>query len=592
MTGFAGGVVEGDRLEQMIDALQHEEWYTSEWFEAGTFGLGAQHHGEMDPQGHAFWTDAKAAGAIDGTISNLPELGWDIPKVFERFRRAPGPTLESLEGSFNIVYVDAEEERVLLGMDKIGCRPCFYTTEHRFMFGSELSALLEVIDDPVVDEQGVSDLLLMGNMWSDTTLLEEIKALRPATILEYRDDTIVEHRYWQPQYDPAPPTDEYMYRLTNSFQRAMDRAARSMTGNVGLWLSGGLDSRITLSGLAENYRDGTEFDSLVAYTYDANPGGGINPRIATEVAETLELPIETVPLNCDQFLPVLEKAIDITDGMVRWNTLLNLTAVFNIEQYRPDILMEGLFGIGHHLCRHHLTDPSSLVESMYRSEAELTADKVEDLLDVSVDPHGSFRREARRVDESSFEREVLDIHFQNYFARNAHANNHLARSQAGTRVPYADGEFLTHLANLPLPYRMGSLPVSDDTLINGVTRPKLEMIRVLNSELAEIPYERSRLKPTRPFPLHVAGFYLATALSRLKATHTYGGQSMAGEWYRSHDEFRQTLDELLDAACDRQFFDADAVRRVQERHLRGEADEINALSSITTLELWLQRNLD
>lgn len=594
MTGVTGGTVDGGQLDRMIGTMHNEPWYSSDRFAAGEYGIGSQHHGKKDPDGHSFWTDGQRAGVVDGSITNLSELGWDVPTAFERLLRSPDRTLKALDGSFIIVCLDASDDRLIVGTDKIGSRPCYYTTENEFAFGSGLSPLIEIADEPTVNTQGIADLLLMGHMWGDTTLLEDVHALHPATVLEYDDGEVRTHRYWHPDYNPTAPTEEYYHRLTTLYQRAVDRTAGSTSGDVGIWLSGGLDSRSTISELARNHEICDEFDSLTAYTYDANPGGGINPALAQDVAETLELPIEQVPLTADHFLSVLEKSVDMTDGMVKWNTLKNLSAVFNIEQREPNVLMEGIVGelVGQHLSRYHLTKTSSLVESMYESEAAISAEIVEDILDVRVDPLGSLRKEARRIDEPSFEEEVVDAHFQNYYSRLAHASNPVPRSQAGTRIPYADGDFLSHAAKLPLSWRMGSLPFTDGEYIFGVVKPKIRMIRSLNSELAAIPYERSRLKPTYPYPLHVIGFFVSTAISQLRSNYTYGGKGLAGEWYRSHEEFQQKINELLDSACDRPFFDADTVRDHQRRHLDGDSEEMNVLSPITTVEIWLQRNLD
>jgi len=229
---------------------------------------------------------------------------------------------------------------------------------------------------------------------------------------------------------------------------------------------------------------------------------------------------------------------------------------------------------------------------MYRSEAALSTGEVTDLLAVDVDPMGSFRHEAHRIDEPTFEQSVVDAHFQNYYPRFVHASNPVARTEAGTRIPYADGDFLERAASLPLEWRMGTLPVVGDDLIYGVVKPKIRMIRALNADLAEIPYERSRLKPTYPYPMHVVGFFTSTALAQLCDQSTYGGKSMTGEWYRNHDRFRETLDELIDDACDRRFFDADAVKERRRRHLEEGSNEMNALSAVTTLEVWLQNNID
>lgn len=592
MTGIVGGTVDRRRLGEMADELDREAWYESERFEAGAYGLGLEHHGEKDPLGYTFWSDGRTAGTIDGAVSNRDALGWDTAEVFERLLRSPDATLAALEGPFTIACVDATEDRILLATDKIGCRTPFYTDEDGFAFGSRLGTLLPVLDDPTVDTQGVSDLLLLGNMWSDTTLLEEAKAVHPASVIEYRDGEWAERRYWRPDYTPARPTAEYRHTLTNAFQRTVQRIATTMTGDVGLWLSGGLDSRATASELVGAAED-QDLDSLVTYTYDANPGGGINPRLARETADALGVENETVPLTVERFLPVLEEAVTATDGMVKWNTLLNLTAVHNIDDRDPDILLEGHEGalLGHHLCRHHLTDPDSLVESMYRSEAALTAEAVRDLLSVPVDPLGSLRREARRIDEPTLARGAVDAHFQNYYSRLAHASNPVPRAKVGTRVPYADGEFLSHVAKLPVSWRMGALPFSGGDLIYGVVEPKIKLIRALDADLAAIPYERSRLKPTAPYPLHVAGFYAATALSQLLSKPTYGdGSSMTESWYRCHDGFREKLDELLAAVAERPFLDAETVETYRER--LGDGVDMNAISALTTLEIWLQEHLD
>jgi len=616
MTGIAGGTVDTTGLDELVDALNPTDRHETERFAAGAYGIGATHHGSRDPESHAFWTDGQAAGAIDGAVTNLGELGWDVATVFERLRRAPERTLAALEGPFTVAVVDAADDRALLATDKIGSRPPLFSTENGFHFASGLAPFVAALDEPTVDPQGVSDLLLVGGMWSDTTLLEGVRSLHPATLVEYRDGAVTERRYWHPDYEPARPTDEYFHDLVTAFRRTVDRTASSVSGDAGLWLSGGLDSRATCSELARNYREGpacqtvggagapvadpggrtdggTAMASLSAYTYDANPGGGVNPRLAGEVADALELPLERVELAPETVLPVLEEAVLATDGMVKWNTLLNLTATFAIEGTPPDVMMEGVVGelVGQHLSRAHLTEPSSLVESMYRSEASLAAADVEDLLAVEADPMGSFRKEARRIDEPTFAASVVDAHFQNYYPRFVHASNPVPRLATGTRVPYADGDFLETAAKLPLSYRMGTLPVGDG-LIHGVVKSKVRLMRALDTDLAEIPYERSRLKPTRPFPLHVAGFFASTALGQLRGQPTYGGRSTAGEWYREHDAFRARIDGLVDDATERRFFDADAIEERRERHLAREGEEMDALSAVTTFEIWAREHLD
>ena len=89
MTAVTGGTVTGDGLGRMLDAMRHEDWYDEERFEDDAVGLGALHHGDRDPEGHTAWQGSRAAGVIDGAISNLAALGWDHEDLFERFLDDP-----------------------------------------------------------------------------------------------------------------------------------------------------------------------------------------------------------------------------------------------------------------------------------------------------------------------------------------------------------------------------------------------------------------------------------------------------------------------------------------------------------------------
>jgi asparagine synthase (glutamine-hydrolysing) len=280
--------------------------------------------------------------------------------------------------------------------------------------------------------------------------------------------------------------------------------------------------------------------------------------------------------------------------MVQWNTLLYLSAAHDLPADAPGVVMEGVKGelLGHHLAYRHITDPDTVVESQYQSEAARDVDTVRDLLSYEVDPFATLRTAARRSDEDSFVSAVVDVHFRNYYSRLALASNHLARSVVGTRAPYVDRELLEHVARLPLPYWMGSVPLTGGRIPYGVTVPKLRLVRALDTSLARIPYERTGVPPTWPLPLHVGGFVARTSLARLRGEVTYGGPSIADVWYRENETFRETVDDLIWAACDRPYFDADAIRRLRAAHLAGDGNHVGSLAAITTLESWFQQHLD
>lgn len=593
MTGIVGGSIAGNGLREMIDPMQHEPWYEVERFEEGQYGFGLTHHGSRDQLGQTTWHGDGASGAIYGAVSNWDQLGLTPETLFERISKRPSTQLAELDGPFLLVYADAD--RILLATDKIGSRPCYYTIDDGLLFGSELKAILTQIDEPQIDQQAVSDMLLIGSLWGEKTLVDGIKALPPASFLEYSDEGVSIEQYWRCSFDAAEPSEQYIYKLIKEYERCVDRMAGTMSGTVGVWLSGGLDSRAMIAALEKTANTERNFDSLYAYTYDANPVGGGNPQLARRVADTLDITLEQIELSPETFVPVANKAVDIMDGMVRWNSLLNLTAVFNRTNRDPGVILEGAGQgelIGHHLRRCHFTNCSSVVDSMYQSEAALDEETVRNLLRIDVDPLDSFRKEAQRSEEQSFEGIVLDAHFRNYYYRHALASNHLPRSQAGTRVPIADGALLRHTAKLPLRYRMGTFPFTNGKIPYGATQPKIRMMRALDTELSKIPYERTSITPSRPFPLHVLGFVTSTAIKRLSGKQTYGGRGMVGEWYRREPLMQNFIDSLLDDACDRSLFNENTIRDAQKRHLNDEGDYTNIFSPVTTLEMWLQKYID
>jgi hypothetical protein len=52
------------------------------------------------------------------------------------------------------------------------------------------------------------------------------------------------------------------------------------------------------------------------------------------------------------------------------------------------------------------------------------------------------------------------------------------------------------------------------------------------------------------------------------------------------------VDDLLDDAMERPFFDTDALSSLRERHHAGEGNHVDPIAKATTVEAWLQAYLD
>ncbi|WP_049996560.1 asparagine synthase-related protein [Halococcus sediminicola] len=590
MTGVLGGTVTGEPFRAMTEAIQFEPWYETERFEEGESSLGLVHHGERDPLGSAAWEGESRAGVVHGALVGREHTNTE--NLVERVLDSPHETLREVDGPFALACVDFDAERFVLATDKLGTRPCYYTLENGLAFGSSVAALLTGLDDPQLDEQGVSDLLMMSGLWGERTLVEGVRALAPASVLEYEDGEASIERYWKPDYESAP-TDGYIDDLVDVFGAAMADAATTMDGDVGVWLSGGLDSR-TLAAELAGHSD--EFDSFRAYTYDANPRGGGNPELAADIADRLDMGFSEVEISPDRFVPILDDAIDRTDGMVGWATLLPLSATYNLPEANADVMLEGAGQgglMGHHVRRRHIERCDSAVDSLYRSEAGASRERVRSLMTTDVDPLDSFRETVAGSDETQRKKVILDAHFANHYGRGEYASTRLAQTKTGVRAPIVHGDLIQHAARLPTTYRMGTIPLTNGYVPHGVTKPKLALTRAAGKGMGDVRYERTGVAPKHSYPVHVGGFVATTSLGRLRSSTTYGGQRLPDIWYRRHDSLRDRLDDLLAGACERSFLNGDEIRRLRREHLAGEANHMSGvLSPVTTLESWLRRHLD
>jgi asparagine synthase (glutamine-hydrolysing) len=553
----------------------------------------------VDPSAWTTWEEGTRRGVVSGVLTNLDELGMSHGDVFDRLLDGDRAVAAAIEGAFLIACHDAGDDRWVLVTDKLGARPCFYTTREGVWFADSVSALLPHHSNPTVDRQAVSDMLLMGHLWGERTLVEGIRAVRPATMLEVEDGTVSSRRYWRPDFTEAEPGEAYLDELARRYRQAVDRATRTVPSEIGLWLSGGLDSRTTAAALCAS-RDATSgFETLRTYTYDANPPTTDNPKIAKRVADRLGLDHAVVPLTAETFVDAFERVIDATDGMIQWNTLTNLSATYNIER-PPPVMLEGMQGelVGDHPFRYHL-DGSSAVQAQYASEAGTTPEAVDRLLRPDVDPFATFRAEANRSPEATHRATVLDIHFQNYYSRNTLLSNEVMRDRVGSRTVQVDGDYLEWCARLPRSYRKRTFPltrrfVSADAggVPCGTSRAKLALCRRIGSETGDITYERTKTSPNRSYPLHAAGFVMNVVVNRVRGRATYGSGQLADFWIRdSETRLHQKVADLVEHACDRPLFDADEVRAVHDAHMDG-ANNAPLLAKITTVEHWLRTHLD
>jgi asparagine synthase (glutamine-hydrolysing) len=202
--------------------------------------------------------------ALDGEIYNHPELrealrrrghrlasAVDTEVLVHLYEEHGAAMVERLEGMYAFAVWDARREELLVGRDRFGEKPLFYTEQGgELLFASELDALLAGMDRvPELDPAAVDAFFVFGYVPGPATIVHGVSQLPPGHVLrwERRSRRVHVERYWSPtDATPRSPSGA-PYDLVAETGRVLDRAVRSrLSADVplGILLSGGLDSTL------------------------------------------------------------------------------------------------------------------------------------------------------------------------------------------------------------------------------------------------------------------------------------------------------------------------------------------------------------
>ncbi len=170
-----------------------------------------------------------------------------------------------LNGSYLAVL--EHDGDAIVATDPIRSWECYYAdVDGVRVFGSDVTALKRLVDDPGVDRTSVLEMLHLGTVLGDRTLFEEIRRVPFDGYLTASDTGTFDRFVYEPR------SFDYVDELAGRLQRAIDRRAH-YPGSKGLLLSGGKDSRIFLSQVPG-----------IDYTYTVGRGDSREVRVAKNIA--------------------------------------------------------------------------------------------------------------------------------------------------------------------------------------------------------------------------------------------------------------------------------------------------------------------
>lgn len=203
---------------------------------------------------------------FNGQIYNHAEIKKELRSAGYRFKTDHSDTevilnaysywgiecLNKFNGTWAFCLWDSVLNTVFIARDRVGARPFYYTIHNKlFYFASELNALIANKNlKRNLNELAIYDYLTYTNVPAPDTIINGIKKLPAAHYLFFKPgETIVAKRYWNPVRIKTInewPEEHIIEKIRETLCKAVQIRMEADV-NVGMLLSGGLDSSINLA---------------------------------------------------------------------------------------------------------------------------------------------------------------------------------------------------------------------------------------------------------------------------------------------------------------------------------------------------------
>jgi asparagine synthase (glutamine-hydrolysing) len=204
---------------------------------------------------------------MNGEIYNYPQLRADLEKSGHTFRtNADTETIphlyedygdacvEHLRGMFAFALWDVKAQRLLIGRDRFGKKPLYYTIQDgKLYFSSDLHSLMKGLPiTPEIDLEAIDLYLSLQYIPDPLTVYKDVYKLPPAHTLTWEQGKLQTRCYWSLKFGPKLQIGrgEAEEMLRQKLREAV-RIRLLSDVPLGAHLSGGIDSSIVVALMAE-----------------------------------------------------------------------------------------------------------------------------------------------------------------------------------------------------------------------------------------------------------------------------------------------------------------------------------------------------
>lgn len=151
--------------------------------------------------------------------------------------------LDDAYGSYSYVKIDKNENEIIIGTDKLGFNPMYYSLQREaLVFGTSLTLVKYKIKNASPDYEAWDEILNLGDILGEKTTVKEIKRLNPGTRIHIKDGEVTFKTFWSLEAPVKGDKEGYVWRNNELLAEALE-LTRNVPGPKIVLLSGGEDSR-------------------------------------------------------------------------------------------------------------------------------------------------------------------------------------------------------------------------------------------------------------------------------------------------------------------------------------------------------------
>ena len=542
-------------------------------------------------------SDADCMIIIDGEFYPLEKNQASAEDLRECIRNTNIEGFTLLSGVFSAAGFDRKQQRMTLVSDKFGLKPLYYTVlADGLAFASEIKSLLKIEGiSKSINPQSFSDFFHFGFTLGAKTPFHDIHLLAPGTVLIYDmgKERLEKFKYFKldslfsegGMYDAGLRLEDVSESFVDAVQGRMNH------GQMGISLSGGLDSRAILAAMKQGAKGILSYTLGLSGCHDEILAGRMS-----KASGTIHSMLTLGPDYLGDFKEMAQTLIYYSDGLYHPHESTEKLALDFFKKSSIKYLFRGHGGeiakaalaypIQVDSTVGHLKGTDSVLDYIGKSAALVSRGvSLPDMLEPRFykELNGGWQQSLKDTAveiEINIAPEDLCIYFYIYewVRRQVVASLSIFRSHIEIRLPYLDEHFLAMLLKLPVELRSRG---EVQKMIVEKCMPALCRIPDSNTG-APLSAGKVRLYVTDKFN---------SAMRRLSLPG-FRHYTEYEKWQRN--EFKESMEEIIfnEQSLDRKIYIPETLRKIFDDHVSGKSNHAHLLGTVAGLELWFRTFVD